>query len=116
MCALVQRVPGRDDEPMYLPRDRGGRARSVLSWAVRAAIAVLVLALAGVLGVVWYFSGVAVAVGSHHSDGPSRALARARPDLITDLVIQGAEHTRGWNVEPQRYQAALGSWLSGLVG
>lgn len=50
------------------------------------------------------------------TDGPSRALARARPDLVTDLVIPGAGHTRGWNVDPQRYQAVLGPWLREHAG
>jgi pimeloyl-ACP methyl ester carboxylesterase len=45
-------------------------------------------------------------------DGPSRALARARPDLVTFLDIPGAGHTRGWNVDPQRYDAGLTAWLS----
>jgi uncharacterized protein len=46
-------------------------------------------------------------------DGPSRALARARPDLVTFLDIPGADHTRGWNVDPQRYTAGLEAWLGG---
>jgi uncharacterized protein len=46
-------------------------------------------------------------------DGPSRALARARPDLVTFLDIPGADHTRGWNVDPQRYRTGLEAWLSG---
>jgi len=50
------------------------------------------------------------------TDGPSRAVARARPDLVTDLVIPGAEHTRGWNVDPERYQSVLGPWLTRVAG
>jgi dipeptidyl aminopeptidase/acylaminoacyl peptidase len=45
-------------------------------------------------------------------NGPSLALARARPDLVTYFDVPGADHTRGWNVDPERYQTALGSWLS----
>jgi uncharacterized protein len=45
-------------------------------------------------------------------DGPSRALARARPDLVTYVDIPGADHTRGWNVDPARYRAALDAWLT----
>jgi uncharacterized protein len=44
--------------------------------------------------------------------GPSRALATARPDLVTLLDIPGADHTRSWNVDPQRYRAALEAWLT----
>jgi len=53
---------------------------------------------------------------SYVTDGPSRALARARPDLVTDLVIPGAGHTRGWNVDPKRYQTVLGPWLAVHAG
>jgi dienelactone hydrolase len=45
-------------------------------------------------------------------NGPGRALARARPDLVTYLDVPGADHTRGWNVDPERYQNALGRWLT----
>ncbi|HEY6793809.1 MAG TPA: alpha/beta fold hydrolase [Kineosporiaceae bacterium] len=45
-------------------------------------------------------------------DGPSHALAQARPDLVTFLDIPGADHTRGWNVDPQRYRVGLEAWLS----
>jgi fermentation-respiration switch protein FrsA (DUF1100 family) len=46
-------------------------------------------------------------------DGPSRALARSRPDLVTYLDIPAADHTGGWNVDPQRYRTALAGWLTG---
>ncbi len=45
-------------------------------------------------------------------DGPSRALARARPDLVTFVDVPGAEHTRGWNVDPARYEQAMADWFS----
>jgi len=45
-------------------------------------------------------------------DGPSRALARARPDLVTYLDVPGADHTRAWNVDPARYRTALAAWLT----
>ncbi|MFN0282783.1 MAG: alpha/beta hydrolase [Kineosporiaceae bacterium] len=45
-------------------------------------------------------------------DGPSRALARARPDLVTFVDVDGAEHTRGWNVDPTAYSAAMTRWLT----
>ena len=44
-------------------------------------------------------------------DGPSKALARARPELVTYVDIPGAGHTRGWNVDPKRYRAALLDWF-----
>jgi hypothetical protein len=44
--------------------------------------------------------------------GPSRAVARARPDLVTYLDIPGADHTRGWNVDPRRYEAGVEGWLT----
>jgi len=45
-------------------------------------------------------------------DGPGKALAAARPDLVTYLDIPGAGHTRGWNVDPVRYRAATDAWLT----
>jgi len=45
-------------------------------------------------------------------DGPSKALAAARPDLVTYLDVPGAGHTQGWNVDPVRYRAAVEAWLS----
>jgi pimeloyl-ACP methyl ester carboxylesterase len=44
-------------------------------------------------------------------DGPSRALARARPDLVTFVDVPGAEHTRSWNVDRAAYSAAMRRWL-----
>jgi fermentation-respiration switch protein FrsA (DUF1100 family) len=55
---------------------------------------------------------VASSSDTYVPSGPSRALARARPDLVTYLDVPGADHTRGWNVDPERYQAALGGWLT----
>jgi len=45
-------------------------------------------------------------------DGPAKALAKARPDLVTYLDIPGAGHTRGWNVDQQRYRSGLAAWLT----
>jgi pimeloyl-ACP methyl ester carboxylesterase len=47
--------------------------------------------------------------------GPSRALARARPDLVTFVDVPGAEHTRAWNVDPARYERAMTGWLTELL-
>lgn len=42
--------------------------------------------------------------------GPSRALATARPDLVTYLDVPGARHTRGWNVDPEAWDAAVATF------
>lgn len=55
---------------------------------------------------------VSSAADDYVPDGPSRALARARPDLVTSLDIPGAAHTQGWNLDPQRYRAGLEAWLT----
>jgi hypothetical protein len=47
-------------------------------------------------------------------DGPSKALAAARPDLVTYVDVPGARHTRAWNVDPGRYELATTSWLRGV--
>jgi dienelactone hydrolase len=47
-------------------------------------------------------------------NGPSLALRRERPDLVTYLDVPGADHTRAWNVDPVSYRAALGDWLTKL--
>ena len=44
-------------------------------------------------------------------DGPSKALAAARPDLVTYVDVPGARHTRAWNVDPQEYERRMTSWL-----
>jgi hypothetical protein len=43
--------------------------------------------------------------------GPSVALARARPDIVTFVPVAGAEHTESWNVNPARYTARLKAFL-----
>jgi pimeloyl-ACP methyl ester carboxylesterase len=53
---------------------------------------------------------------SYVPDGPSRALAKARPDLVTFVDVPGAEHTRAWNVDPKAYERAMATWLSALLG
>lgn len=43
--------------------------------------------------------------------GPSRRLARARPDLVTFVPVPGAGHTREWNVDPEGWETAVARFL-----
>ena len=43
------------------------------------------------------------------------SLAAARPDLITYLRVPGAGHVRSWNVDPEAYEAALGTYLDDVL-
>lgn len=43
--------------------------------------------------------------------GPSIALARARPDIVTLVRVPKADHTESWNVDPARYDARLRAFL-----
>jgi len=47
--------------------------------------------------------------------GPSAAFARGRPDLVTYVVVPGAEHTQSWNVDPAGYDARLRAFLTRFV-
>lgn len=40
--------------------------------------------------------------------------AQARPDLVTYLRVEGADHTLVWNVNPQNYEDALTTFLKQL--
>ncbi len=40
-------------------------------------------------------------------NGPSLALAAARPDLVTLVPWQVGRHTKEWNTDPQRWEGAL---------
>jgi pimeloyl-ACP methyl ester carboxylesterase len=44
----------------------------------------------------------------------SRALAEARPDIVTYDEFTVARHTKLWNYDPERWTAAVGTWLSRL--
>jgi alpha-beta hydrolase superfamily lysophospholipase len=44
----------------------------------------------------------------------SRALAAARPDIVTFHSWQGARHTRLWNHDPERFEEQIGQWLARL--
>ncbi len=46
--------------------------------------------------------------------GPSRSLARRRPGLIR-FDHWGGRHTKEWNVDPARYDAALAGFLADVV-
>ncbi|QEE61309.1 lysophospholipase [Salinibacterium sp. dk2585] len=45
----------------------------------------------------------------------SRALAHARPDIVTFPEITGAGHTRVWNVDPERWTRMIREWLDARV-
>lgn len=45
-------------------------------------------------------------------DGPSAALARRRPDLVTYVPWQAARHCREWNTDPQRWSARVAEFLT----
>jgi pimeloyl-ACP methyl ester carboxylesterase len=44
----------------------------------------------------------------------SRALAEARPDIVTLVPFSVAKHTRLWNYDRERWNEAIRSWLTRL--
>lgn len=44
----------------------------------------------------------------------SRALARARPDLVTYRPWRVARHTKLWNYDPERFRSEITEWLKTL--
>jgi pimeloyl-ACP methyl ester carboxylesterase len=46
--------------------------------------------------------------------GSSKILAEARPDIVTYEEFTVARHTKLWNYDPERWNAAIGGWLSRL--
>ncbi|MET3768126.1 alpha-beta hydrolase superfamily lysophospholipase [Marisediminicola sp. UYEF4] len=44
----------------------------------------------------------------------SRALASARPDIVTFHLWRGARHARLWNYDPVQFTAQIGQWLATL--
>jgi len=48
--------------------------------------------------------------------GPSRALALARPDLITHVAFRGAGHCQEWNVDPERWERVVAEHLRATIG
>ncbi|GAB3044511.1 alpha/beta fold hydrolase [Parafrigoribacterium mesophilum] len=45
---------------------------------------------------------------------PSRALANARPDIVTFEAFEHARHTKLWNYDPERWNGAITQWLTAL--
>ncbi len=43
--------------------------------------------------------------------GPSRALAAARPDLVTFAPWTTARHTKEWNVDPELWDSVVSAFL-----
>jgi hypothetical protein len=52
---------------------------------------------------------------SYVPNGPSVALADARPDVVTLVRPAGAEHTREWNVDPEGYEARMRAWFGAAL-
>jgi hypothetical protein len=48
--------------------------------------------------------------------GPSKALAAARPDLVTFVPWTKARHTKEWNTDPQRWDAEVSGFLLRALG
>jgi len=46
--------------------------------------------------------------------GPSRALANARPDIVTLASFRGAYHTKEWNIDPERWEALVEEFVTKL--
>ena len=46
----------------------------------------------------------------------SRALAQARPDLVTLVSYRGADHTCEWNVDPDRWEGAVETFVKARMG
>lgn len=46
--------------------------------------------------------------------GPSRALAQARPDIVTLELFDTAGHTKLWNFDPERWSRAIKQWLAAI--
>jgi pimeloyl-ACP methyl ester carboxylesterase len=44
----------------------------------------------------------------------SRRLAQLRPDIVTLVSFRRARHTRLWNYDPERWNAAIRDWLRAL--
>ena len=49
-------------------------------------------------------------------NGPSLALGRARPDLVTVEPWEQGRHTKEWNTDPQRWDAVVTAFVTAQVG
>lgn len=47
--------------------------------------------------------------------GPSLELAKRNPEMVTLETFRHALHTKEWNVDPQRWDNAVRSWLSDVL-
>ncbi|GAA4579971.1 hypothetical protein GCM10023194_06990 [Planotetraspora phitsanulokensis] len=45
---------------------------------------------------------------------PALEFARSRPDLVTLVHTKGGGHTGSWNVDPEQYEGAVRTFVSGL--
>ena len=45
----------------------------------------------------------------------SRALASARPDLVTLVEFEGAKHVQSWNADPEKYAAVLEDFVADVA-
>jgi uncharacterized protein len=43
---------------------------------------------------------------------PSASLAEKNPDMVTFEAFEGARHTKEWNVDPQKWERLVHSWLA----
>lgn len=43
---------------------------------------------------------------------PSASLAEKNPDMVTFEPFEGARHTKEWNVDPQKWERLVRSWLA----
>ena len=75
------------------------------------------------LDVVAQSAGLDVPILLMHSDDDgyvpstgSRALAAARPDIVTFVPFVEARHTKLWNHDPEPWNDAIASWLTRLGG
>ncbi len=48
--------------------------------------------------------------------GPSKALAAARPDLVTFVPWTQARHTKEWNTDPDRWDGEVSAFLERVLG
>lgn len=47
--------------------------------------------------------------------GPSLELAKRNPEMVTLETFRHAKHTKEWNVDPERWETAVRSWLTEVL-